>query len=33
MGKKVINLVVVVVVFAGVLYIVKEMGFNIGMRL
>lgn len=33
MGKKVIKLVVVVVVFAGVLYIVKEIGFNIGMRL
>lgn len=33
MGKKVIKLVVAVVVFAGVLYIVKEIGFNIGMRL
>ncbi len=33
MWRNVIKLVVVVVVFAGVLYIVKEMGFNIGMRL
>ena len=33
MGKKVIKLVVAVVVFAGVLYIVKEIGFQIGMRL
>lgn len=33
MGKNVIKLVVAVVVFAGVLYIVKEIGFNIGMRL
>lgn len=33
MWKSVIKLVVAVVVFAGVLYIVKEIGFNIGMRL
>lgn len=33
MGKKVIKLVVAVVAFVGVLYIVKEIGFNIGMRL
>ena len=33
MGKKVIKLAVVVVAFVGVLYIVKEIGFQIGMRL
>lgn len=33
MWKNVIKFVVVVVVFAEVLYIVKEIGFNIGIRL
>lgn len=33
MWKSVIKLIVVVVVFTGILYVVKEIGFNIGMRL
>ena len=33
MWKNIIKLALVVVEFAGVLYIVKEIGFNIGMRL
>lgn len=33
MVKKVIKLVVAVVAFVGILYVVKEIGFQIGMRL
>lgn len=33
MWKNLIKLALVIVAFAGVLYIVKEIGFNIGMRL
>lgn len=33
MWKSVIKLVVSVVAFVGILYVVKEIGFQIGMRL
>lgn len=33
MWKSVIKLVVAVVAFVGILYVVKESGFQIGMRL